>query len=278
MKLSELPNDDPAGELRCLDASSIARVFALWDRLAGFDPARWEEALLEFLAELKRLAVADDAVWLGLVRMRHGREAERDHQLGWRTRAVVHLEWTELKRSVVAEAMKAQEKDGGVPSSIEMAKLAGRFRTLTLRELHDMGTFTRTHHYPACFVPFQITDRLWCVLPVGEDCEVAVIFDRCGDHPRFSKRDRAVVSVAMRGLKWFHRQMVLANGVTLGKTRLSPREKGLLNHLLSDKTEKEIAENLHLSLATVRGYTKSLYQKLGVRGRVGLISLWLGRG
>jgi DNA-binding CsgD family transcriptional regulator len=271
------PSDDDVGEIASIERHLLTRIYKIWDQLAEFEPSRSEEAVVWFLKELKGITRSDDAAWLGVVRLQHGEKARRDHQLGWRTRAVVHLEWTDLKRSLVAEAMKAQEQDGGVPSSVEMAKLAGRFRTLFLRELHDMETFSQTHHYQACFLPFNITDRLWCVFPINADCEVAVILDRHGDHPRFGERDRALVSVIMRGLKWFHRQMVLAYGVTLGNDRLTARERSLLGQLLSDSTEKEIADNLGLTLATVRSYTKSLYAKFGVRGRSGLMALWLGK-
>lgn len=90
----------------------------IWDRLENFDASRTDQALSFLMRELKRIAQADDAVWIGVVRMAHGKEAGRDHQLGWRGRVVVHLEWTDLKRRVVAGAMKAQEIDGGcrVPS------------------------------------------------------------------------------------------------------------------------------------------------------------------
>lgn len=254
------------------------RVHALWDRLADFDATRTEEALRYLMAELKSLVAADDAVWIGVVRMAHGAAAKRDHQLGWRGRVVVHLEWTDLKREVVSAAMKAQETDGGVPSSIEMAKLAGNFRTLTLRELHEMETFVQTEHYKSCFVPFGIKDRMWCVFPVNEDCEVAYILDRCGDRPHFTERDRQVVAAALRALKWFHRQTMLAHGVMLGDQRLTPRERSLCARLLGKQTEKEIAESLGLSFATTRTYIRSLYRKFGVQGRTGLMALWLGGG
>lgn len=269
--------DDSASEIASIERPLLARIYKIWDRVAEFDPARSEESVRWLLKELKEITASDDAVWVGVVRLLDGEAAARDHQLGWRTRAVVHLEWTDLKRSVVAEAMKAQEQDGGVPSSIEQAKLAGRFRTLFLRELHDMPTFAQSHHYRACFVPFGITDRMWSVFPVNADCEVAVILDRYQDRPRFGEKERALVSVIMRGLKWFHRQMVLAYGVTLGNARLTSRERSLLGHLLGDRTEKEIAAELGLTAATVRSYTKSLYAKFGVRGRAGLMALWLGK-
>ena len=259
-----------------LDPVAVQRIHALWDRLADFDAPRTEEAVLFLMRELKQLAGADDAVWIGVVRMAHGEEAARDHQLGWRGRAVMHLEWTDLKREVVAAAMKAQEKDGGVPSSIEMAKLAGNFRTLTLRELHDMETFTRTEHYRSCFIPFGITDRLWCVFPVNADCEVAYILDRTGERPHFTERDKQAVAATLRALKWFHRRTLLAHGVMLGDQRLTPRERSLCVKLLGSQSEKEIAAALGLTLPTTRGYIKALYRKFGVQGRTGLMALWLG--
>lgn len=252
------------------------RMEKIWDHLAEIDATRTEEALRFLMAELKKLAGADDAVWIGVVRMVRGEAARRDHQLGWRGRVVVHLDWTERKREVVAAAMKAQEMDGGVPSSIEMAKRAGKFRTLVLRELHDMKTFVQTEHYKSCFVPFGITDRMWCVFPVNEDCEVAFILDRFANRPRFSKRDKKIVSDTLRPLKWFHHSTMLVHGVMLGDARLTPRERSLCLRLLGTQSEKEIAEFLGLTLPTVRGYIQALYRKFGVQSRPGLMALWLG--
>lgn len=252
------------------------RIYHVWDRLVDFDASRNEEALRFLLSELKALSGADDAVWIGVVRMAHGEDAKRDHQLGWRGRAVVHLDWTDVKRQVVSAAMKAQEIDGGVPSSIELAKRAGHFRTLVLRELHDMESFAKTEHYRNCFIPFGITDRMWCVFPVNEDCEVAFILDRFGDRPSFGDAEKEVVSAAVRGLKWFHRHTMLAQGILLGDARLSPRESEICALLLSHRTEKEIAEHSGLAHSTARGYIKQIYRKFGVNGRAGFMALWLG--
>lgn len=254
-----------------------SRIHQIWDSLAEFDATQTEEGQLFLMRELKELAGADDAVWIGVVRMAHGEVAGRDHQLGWRGRVVVHLEWTDLKREVVSAAMKAQEMDGGVPSSIEMAKLAGRFRTVTLRELHDMKTFIHTEHYKSCFIPFGITDRMWCVFPVNEDCEVAYILDRFGKRPHFTEADKQAVATALRPLKWFHRETMLAHGVMLGDGRLTPRERSLCVRLLGAESEKEIAEAVGLTPATTRSYIQALYKKFGVKGRTGFMALWLGR-
>jgi DNA-binding CsgD family transcriptional regulator len=159
-----------------------------------------------------------------------------------------------------------------------MAKRAGAFRTLVLRELHDMRTFVQSEHYKSCFIPFGITDRLWCVFPVNEDCEVAYILDRCGDRPGFSAQDKQAVAAALRPLKWFHRQTMLAHGVMLGDQRLTPRERSLCSRLLGKQSEKEIADSLGLTVSTTRSYIKALYGKFGVQGRAGLMALWLGAG
>ena len=257
-------------------ARSKHSVHEVWDKLAEFDASRTGDALLFLLQRLKEISNADDAVWIGVVRMAHGAAARKDHQRGWRGRVVVHLEWTELKRAAVAAAMKAQERDGGVPSSIEMAKRDGAFRTLTLRELHDMKTFVHTEHYRSCFVPFDITDRLWCVFPVNEDCEVAYILDRVGKRPRFNTREKQMVSTALRPLAWFHRATMLAHGVNLGDARLTPREREVCLKLLGADSEKEIAADLGLTLATTRSYIQNIYRKFGVKGRAGLMALWLG--
>lgn len=277
MPCGEAMHLNPTNPLSAISGPELADgLHRLWDRLADFEATRTEEAQLFLMEELKKLIDADDVVWVGVVRMVHAAEAARDHQLGWRGRAVVHLEWTDLKRSVVAAAMKAQEIDGGVPSSIEMAKIAGNFRTLTLRELHEMESFVLTEHYKSCFVPFGITDRMWCVFPVNEDCEVAYILDRCGDRPGFTGHDKMMISEALRPLKWFHRKTMLAHGVMMGDERLTPRERSLCSRLLGSQTEKEIADSLGLALSTTRSYIQALYRKFGVQGRAGLMALWLG--
>ncbi|MGY0556432.1 MULTISPECIES: PAS domain S-box protein [unclassified Lysobacter] len=56
---------------------------------------------------------------------------------------------------------------------------------------------------------------------------------------------------------------------------LAPHEQKVLELLLSDATEKQIAEKLGLALSTTHSYITGIFRKLGVRGRAGLMSLWL---
>ncbi len=54
---------------------------------------------------------------------------------------------------------------------------------------------------------------------------------------------------------------------------LSLREKEVLRHILSEKTNKEIAENLCISMSTVKSHRSSLMKKLGVNNVTSLAKL-----
>jgi PAS domain S-box-containing protein len=56
---------------------------------------------------------------------------------------------------------------------------------------------------------------------------------------------------------------------------LAPHEQKVLELLLSDATEKQIAEKLGLAVSTTHSYITGIFRKFGVRGRAGLMSLWL---
>ena len=56
---------------------------------------------------------------------------------------------------------------------------------------------------------------------------------------------------------------------------LSPREQDLVRMLIADKSNKEIAYLLNLSLNTVKGYMKLLMRKLGVMSRAGIVACLL---
>ena len=48
---------------------------------------------------------------------------------------------------------------------------------------------------------------------------------------------------------------------------LTDRELSILRELPGDATQREIGDHLFLSVNTVKGYTKSLYRKLGASSR-----------
>src|SRR5262249_39322231 len=57
------------------------------------------------------------------------------------------------------------------------------------------------------------------------------------------------------------------NGTTILVEPLSEREREVLRLLASGRTNREIADDLYVSLGTVKAHTHHVFAKLGVRGR-----------
>ena len=61
------------------------------------------------------------------------------------------------------------------------------------------------------------------------------------------------------------------------ESKLSKREQDVVYQVLADKSNKEIAEALGLSLNTVKMYMKNLMRKINVTSRAGIVSFLLLR-
>jgi len=61
----------------------------------------------------------------------------------------------------------------------------------------------------------------------------------------------------------------------LDDVSLSPRERQVLELLLSAYTEKQVATELRISPCTVHVYVKDIYRKFSVASRAELLSLWV---
>lgn len=82
------------------------------------------------------------------------------------------------------------------------------------------------------------------------------------------------IRVIEQGSTWFSHtviQQVLAlsdNDRQASPTRLTPREKQILDLMLLGKDNRTIAEELSVSKQTVRRYATVIYEKLGVNNRI----------
>lgn len=220
---------------------------------------------------------ADNAVWVGAVRMARGRSAERDVLHGWRARAVHPLHGAHAHARVAKQAMREQEHDPGM-STIALVGGAGTFRVHRLRDgFLDWESFRRTRHYRVFYRDRKISDRLFTVFPIHADAESYIYFDSHQPRRRFSARDAALAAEVMRGLKWFHRNLMLSHGLPIAAHPLTPTQHRLLRLLLSGGTEAAIAERMKLTRATTHTYITRLYRQFGVNSRAALTALWLSQ-
>lgn len=108
---------------------------------------------------------------------------------------------------------------------------------------------------------------------------------RVGFENRYLHKDGREIHI-MWSVRWLTEERLrvgVARDITaLRKTRgpqpptpLSPQERRVLDLLLTDAAEREIAERMGLAESTLHSYVASIFRKFDVRGRKGLMSLWL---
>jgi DNA-binding CsgD family transcriptional regulator len=257
-----------------LPDQATARIHALWDELAAFSAHETEAALGHALQVLCDLIGAQQAFWVGAVRLQSEADALA---LGWRVRAVRRLDPSEDGRQIL-KAVQQYENLGVVdPITIAQVRQAGEFRVRLLRDLAPPD-FVSTRAYDILYRSRHIQDAIFAAAPINADAESYFGWYRVGPPgDLFSPLDRDLVSYALRALKWFHRRIMLHYGLLVAKAPLTSVERRLVSLLLTEKSEKEIAADLALTTATTHTYITDLFRKFGVSGRPGLTALWLGK-
>jgi DNA-binding CsgD family transcriptional regulator len=260
--------------MRGASAASVDRIHQLWDRLADAEASQIDEVLLHTLSELAGLVDATNAYWVGSVRMSHHHGV--DPIKAWRPRAVRYLHPSEPDTRFYMHARRALDA-GQVDESVagNLAQ-AGTFRANLLRDLVSKDWY-KTPFYDVGYRARSVIDALFVITPVNRDAESFFGFHRQEGQPRFRDRDRDLLVYALRGLKWFHRHLMLSHGLALARSPLSAAERRVLRLLLTNLSEKEIAARLELTPGTTHVYVTEILRKFNVSGRAGLTAVWLGQ-
>lgn len=249
----------------------------LWDELADFPASQIDAAQEHLMNRLAEWLAGDDVVWVGAARLGRGAAARRDPQNGWRGLAVRHLDLSPSLRTLSRQAAAGQNTE---PSLTTQALISGAGR-LRVHRLHDgfvdLGVFRRTMHYRMFYQGAGIKDRMFVGFPINADAESFLLIDRRGRRTHFSATEADFVEYLMRGLKWFHRELMLSHGLLLAATPLSATERRIVHLMLTMHKESEIASILDQSPKTTHKYVTEILRKYGVKGRTGLMALWLHR-
>jgi DNA-binding CsgD family transcriptional regulator len=160
------------------------------------------------------------------------------------------------------------------PSAVEHARRAGSFRALRLSDL--LGPGWRSGPTFEAYRARGLTDAMHVIFPVNDSAESYFGFQRRTGRAPFSETNRDLVAYALRGMKWFHRQVMLSQGLLVAREPLTGGERRLQGLLLTELSEKQIAAKLGQSPQTTHKNVTRLLRKLGVSGRAGLTALWLG--
>ncbi|BAP88435.1 transcriptional regulator, LuxR family [Burkholderiales bacterium GJ-E10] len=251
-----------------------AAAHVLWDELAGFPAAQSDDALRHLMRQLCGIANAVNVVWFGGIRM--ATSMPDDPMRGWRMRNVQMLHATEALKACADEHINMVElglADVMIQRNIEQT---GVFRANRLCDLVDEGWFDSAY-YNAYYRSVGLVDAIWVGFPINEDAESWFGVLRATDAGRFTPFDRDQVAYVLRGIKWFHRQVMLSHGVLVAADALTGAERDVLRQLLTGRSEKEIASEIGRSYHTVHERVVSIFRKFGVNNRAALMALWLGK-
>jgi DNA-binding CsgD family transcriptional regulator len=251
-------------------------IFKLWDELAAFPSSEIDRAWRHLAATISSWIQSDMFYWVADVRFLHGEQAAHDVLHGWRAKVISFLDPPTAAEQLAAQRHVGNRLEDPGMTTIAAVRESGVFRVYRLRSgFVDLDAFRKTDYYQAHYTAFGIQDELCVGCPVSPETEAYFVFNRRGTTEPFSDADAELAGFALRGLSWFHRQMFFSHGLLVAQEPLTPMQREVLQLLLSDKTEKEIATELGQSFHTTHTHVKDIFRKYNVKSRAGLMAVWL---
>lgn len=253
----------------------VELAHTLWDELADFPVGHPEEALCYLLERTCSVMGAHNASWIGAVRV--SGEFPEDPVRGWRPRIVFHLNPLPELQEKARQDIKDIERGTVDITRVRNVAGAGRFRVHRLVDLAPPEWF-ESEYYRVTYQTKGHEDAIWAGVPINPDAESYFGVYRGPTMSRFSPEERDAFGYLLRGLKWFHRRLMLSHGLLIAETPLTPAERKVLHGLLTGRSEKEIAAHIGQSYNTTHQRVGTLYRKFGVKNRSALMALWIGGG
>lgn len=118
-------------------------------------------------------------------------------------------------------------------------------------------------------------DLLLAAAPLDPDTEVYAGVSRAVGEPPFGENERDLLLASLVGARASLRRAARTLGV-LGPDAITPRQREVLERLLTGASEKEIAHSLAVGVGTVHHHVVAIYRAFRVRSRAELMALWLG--
>src|SRR5689334_4771197 len=145
-----------------IPASARDAVHRLWDELPDFDQADGDAALTHLLSSLATVVNAQNAWWLGSVRV--GTENRRDPLANWRPRAIHYLHESPTDRTWYTRAQSLLAAGAVDESVVANARGAGTFRVNWLRDIVSQDWF-ESPYYQEGYIARGVTDAVFVGCP-----------------------------------------------------------------------------------------------------------------
>jgi hypothetical protein len=224
------------------------RIHALWDDLADMDATRFDAIADRLMVGLCELVNAQNACWIGSVHLSDA--FPEDPVKGWRAIVVRYLYPTQPLDDGAKEQLKNLYRGVADETTVINVAAAGHFRANRLRDLVSDEWFDSDYYH--CYYQGRgFNDAVFITFPVNADAESWFGVYRGIGKSDFTAEERDILAYALRGLKWFHRQLMLNHGLLIASAPLTPAERRVLQLLLSRASEKDIGVTLGLTVNSV---------------------------
>lgn len=257
-----------------MDAKIREEIHSVWDELADFGAGRSVPAVGRLMAFLCDRGGAWNATWAGAIQLDGHRDD--DPLDGWRVGAMqaLHAIAPHPDEGHFKEILRIWDRREIDPSFLLPMRDVGSFRTYSFRKELPAQWF-ESPFYARHYGDVGTFDAVFVAFPINKDCE-----SHFGFYSRkmFTDEEIALFAYALRGIKWFHRHLMLSQGLLVASSPLTVSERKVLHLLLTDASEKHIAHHVDMTASTVHQYVVRIYRKFGVSSRAGLMSLWLHSG
>jgi DNA-binding CsgD family transcriptional regulator len=260
-----------SNRLRHRDLRNIYRLIGECRDL-GADPLAWRRRLLEGVMQLTGARVGYLVELLGFPGP--GRRAGGKIQLG--------LE-ASRQTKLFAEHFEFMAQGGEDPMLRHFGALPlDRQHTFSTDQVLDLDQWRRSESFQMFHRRMDMDPGILSMCPLrslGPQHHHTLSLRRCLHERSFSLRDVRLVDC-------LHHELAsdvgrhLAAGHEPSASTLPPRLRQTLEGLLEGLSEKQLADRLGISRATVHEYVTALYRRFGVSGRAELMARWIryGRG
>ena len=256
--------------------STQQQLHRIWQRCAEFPAANADSAMQYFMTEMLDILDADSAVWHCAARNKNFIAIPAvDLFDEWYSADVIRVTPKPPALNpleVFKLYVKLKEKHGPDTVASGVIQAAGSSRGALRSDYLNDEEWADSWLLKEFYEPLNRIDLMYSVFTVDEDCESYILYHRDEGKSFFSESERNIGLTASMGIAHLHRQLMTLRGAKLPCSRLlSPKEKKVLNLLLSGKREKEIALELDISVSTSGKHLSSIYRKLEVSGQFELL-------
>lgn len=183
---------------------------------------------------------------------------------------MVHGGFDDARFARFVEAMNHPAIEQVTRASTLELKAKGTHLTRTLRQM-DPDCLLENSPAAPYWIRANIGTLMVSQKPMAEGGISAIGVYRQTGAPHFDERETRIAHILLSEVPWLHFH-AFPDRENQEIARLYPRHRTILNLLCEGWNRKKIADHLELSINTIHGYVKAIFQHFGVHSQAELIS------